>query len=276
LSAVAHEAQGAPTVKGNETDALAGAVRGETILVVDDEPIVVEVVQRYLGREGFRVVTAATSAEAWAAATSPERRPALIVLDVMLPGIDGVELCRRLRRDSGATIPIILLTARGEEADRIAGLGAGADDYVVKPFSPAELVARVKAQLRRVRLDTLPPAAPDDGRLRGGDVVLDPLERTCEVRGVPVPLTPKEFDLLHHLMAAPGQVVSRDRLLDAVWDAAFFGFPSTVTVHVRRLREKIERDPERPSHVKTVWGLGYKFDPPPASGRRHAAPAPTD
>jgi DNA-binding response OmpR family regulator len=247
----------------------------ETILVVDDEPIVVEVVQRYLGREGFRVVTAATSDQAWAAATSRERPPALLVLDVMLPGIDGVELCRRLRRDQGATFPIILLTARGEEADRIAGLGAGADDYVVKPFSPAELVARVKAQLRRVELDTRPPAAPDDGRLRGGDIVLDPLERTCAVRGAPVPLTPKEFDLLHHLMAAPGQVFSRDQLLDAVWDAEFFGFPSTVTVHVRRLREKIERDPERPSHVKTVWGLGYKFDPPPAPGgpARDLAPA---
>ncbi|HEX2326981.1 MAG TPA: response regulator transcription factor, partial [Chloroflexota bacterium] len=187
--------------------------------------------------------------------------PALIVLDVMLPGIDGVELCRRLRQLHGATMPIILLTARGEEADRIGGLGAGADDYVVKPFSPAELVARVKAQLRRVALDTSPQEAPQDGRLRGGDIALDPRERTCEVRGAPVPLTPKEFDLLHHLMAAPGQVFSRDQLLDAVWDAGFFGFPSTVTVHVRRLREKVERDPERPAHIKTVWGLGYKFDP---------------
>ena len=254
--------------------ALPDTARRETILVVDDEPIVVEVVQRYLGREGFRVVTAATSDAAWLAATSTERPPALIVLDVMLPGIDGVELCRRLRRDRGATVPIILLTARGEEADRIGGLSAGADDYVVKPFSPAELVARVKAQLRRVELDTRPPATPVDGRLRGGDVVLDPLERSCDVRQTPVALTPKEFDLLHHLMAAPGQVFSRDQLLDAVWDTGFFGFPGTVTVHIRRLREKIERDPERPSHIKTVWGLGYKFDPPPAaSGSRIAGGA---
>ncbi|MGH2354029.1 MAG: winged helix-turn-helix domain-containing protein [Chloroflexota bacterium] len=229
--------------------------------MVDDEPIVVEVVQRYLGREGFRVVTAANSDAALAAATSRERPPSLIVLDVMLPGIDGVELCRRLRREHGATVPIILLTARGEEADRIGGLGAGADDYVVKPFSPAELVARVKAQLRRVQLDTQPPAAPPDGKLRGGQVVLDPLARTCVVRDQPVTLTPKEFDLLHHLMASPGQVFSRDQLLDTVWDETFYGFPSTVTVHVRRLREKIEPDPERPSHIKTVWGLGYKFDP---------------
>ncbi|MDQ3700167.1 MAG: response regulator transcription factor [Chloroflexota bacterium] len=242
--------------------ATADPTRGETILVVDDEPIVVEVVQRYLGREGFRVLTAANSDQAWAGATSRERPPAVIILDVMLPGIGGVALCRRLREEVGATMPIILLTARGEEADRIGGLGAGADDYVVKPFSPAELVARVKAQLRRVQLDTQAPPAPDDGCLRGGDVVLDAAERTCAVRGVPVALTPKEFDLLHHLMAAPGQVFSRDQLLDAVWDAGFFGFPGTVTVHVRRLREKIERDAERPSHVKTVWGLGYKFAPP--------------
>jgi DNA-binding response OmpR family regulator len=233
----------------------------QTVLVVDDEPIVVEVVERYLGREGFSVVTATTSAAALAAATSTERPPALVVLDVMLPGIDGVELCRRLRRDHGATVPIILLTARGEEADRIAGLVAGADDYVVKPFSPGELVARVKAQLRRVALDTRPPAGPPDGRLRGGDIELDPQERTCRIRGAAVALTPKEFDLLHHLMGSPGQVFSRDQLLDAVWDAEFFGYPSTVTVHVRRLREKVERDPERPTHIKTVWGLGYKFDP---------------
>ena len=231
-----------------------------TILVVDAEPMVVEVVQRYLAREGFHVLTAATGDQALAAATATTPPPSLIVLDVMLPGIDGVEVCRRLRRDHHVTVPIILLTARGEEADRIGGLGVGADDYVVKPFSPAELVARVKAQLRRVQLDTNPPTKAD-GRLRGGEIVLDPAERTCEVRGKPVVLTPKEFDLLHHLMAAPGRIFSRDDLLDGVWDAEFFGYPSTVTVHIRRLREKIEPDPERPTHIKTVWGLGYKFDP---------------
>jgi len=231
-----------------------------TILVVDDEPMVVEVVQRYLTRDGFHVLTAATGDQALTAATATTPPPALIVLDVMLPGIDGVEVCRRLRRDHHVTVPIILLTARGEEADRINGLGVGADDYVVKPFSPAELVARVKAQLRRVQIDTRPPVKAD-GRLRGGEVVLDPSERTCEVRGKPVTLTPKEFDLLHHLMASPGRVFSRDDLLDGVWDSEFFGYPSTVTVHIRRLREKVEPDPERPSHIKTVWGLGYKFDP---------------
>jgi DNA-binding response OmpR family regulator len=230
-----------------------------TILVVDDEPIVVEVVQRYLAREGFKVVTAATGPEAWDAALDRVRPPSLIVLDVMLPGLDGVSLCDRLRRDAGLTVPIILLTARGEEADRIAGLAIGADDYVVKPFSPGELVARVKAQLRRVRLDTRPPR--DDGRLRGGEVVLDALSRTVQVRGEAVALTAKEFDLLHFLMAHAGQVFNRNELLDAVWDADYLGDPSTVTVHVRRLREKIERDPARPAHVKVVWGTGYKFDP---------------
>lgn len=231
----------------------------QTILVVDDEPIVVEVVQRYLVREGFRVVTAATGPEALAAALDRARPPSLIVLDVMLPGIDGMELCRRLRREASATMPIILLTARGEEEERVKGLTVGADDYVVKPFSPRELVARVKAQLRRVQMDAQPP--PADGRLRGGDVALDPRLRTVEIRGEPVALTPKEFDLLHFLIAHPGKVFSRDEMLDAVWDREFVGDPGTVTVHVRRLREKIEPDPERPTHIKTVWGLGYKFDP---------------
>jgi len=229
-----------------------------TVLVVDDEPIVVEVVSRYLQRAGFHVVTASTGDRAIEAALTG--RPALIVLDVMLPGIDGVEVCRRLREDHGVRAPIILLTARGEEADRIAGLRTGADDYVVKPFSPTELVERVKAQLRRVQIDTR-PATLEDGVLRGGELELHPAERTCTVRGEPVSLSPKEFDLLHYLLAHAGQSFSRDDLLDAVWDKEFFGFPSTVTVHIRRLREKIEHDPERPSHIKTVWGVGYKFDP---------------
>jgi two-component system response regulator ResD len=233
-----------------------GAAR-QTVLVVDDEPIVSEVVARYLQREGFHVATAATGDGALALVAA--HRPALLVLDVMLPGIDGVEVCRRLREERGARFPIILLTARGEEADRVAGLRTGADDYVVKPFSPAELVARVKAQLRRVALDQAPP--PDDGALRGGEVALDPVARTCLVRGAAVALSPKEFDLLHFLLAHAGQSFGRDALLDAVWDERFDGYPATVTVHVRRLREKIERDPERPTHIKTVWGVGYKFDP---------------
>lgn len=228
-----------------------------TVLVVDDEPIVAEVVGRYLRRDGFAVTSASTGPEGLAAALDQANTPQVIVLDIMLPGIDGLEVCRRLR-ESHVTAPIILLTARGQEADRIGGLGIGADDYVVKPFSPAEVVARVKAQLRRVRLDTERPA---DGRLRGGEVDLDPLDRGVRVRGQAVVLTAKEFDLLHYLMAHAGEVFSRDDLLDAVWDREFAGGPATVTVHIRRLREKIERDPSRPSHLKVVWGTGYKFDP---------------
>jgi two-component system response regulator ResD len=228
------------------------------VLVADDEPIVVEVVERYLRRDGFRVVTASTANEAWDAATSPQVPPSLIVLDVMLPGGDGMDICRRLR-ERGVRIPILLLTARSDEADRIAGLGIGADDYVPKPFSPGELVARVKAHLRRVQLDTEP--APHDAILHGGDIHLDPHKRTVVALGSPISLTPKEFDLLHYLMAHPRRTFSRDELLDAVWDRDYFGGPSTVTVHIRRLREKIERDPARPTHVKVVWGVGYKFDP---------------
>lgn len=228
------------------------------VLIVDDEPMVIEVVGRYLRRDGYVVTSACDGSQAMAAALDPEHVPDLIVLDVMLPGYDGLEVCRRLRA-ANFKAPIILLTARGDEAERIAGLGIGADDYVVKPFSPGELVARVKAQLRRVRLDTTPPI---DAHLRGGDVELDGQNRTLKVRGQPVTLTAKEFDLLHYLMEHPGEVLSRDDLLDAVWDRSFVGGPATVTVHVRRLREKIERDPSRPSHLKVVWGTGYKFDPP--------------
>src|SRR5207244_3140733 len=177
------------------------------VLVVDDEPIVVEVVGRYLRRDGFAVLTAADGEQALAAALDPGTVPDVVVLDVMLPGVDGLEVCRRLRAANFKS-PIILLTARSEEADRIAGLGIGADDYVVKPFSPGELVARVKAQLRRVRLDTQPPKSRR--LLTGGDVVLDPRARTVQVRGRSVALTSKELELLHYLMAHPGEVFSRN------------------------------------------------------------------
>jgi DNA-binding response OmpR family regulator len=228
------------------------------VLVVDDEPIVVDVVGRYLRRDGFLVSTASTGPGGLAAGLDADHPPHVIVLDVMLPGLDGLEVCRQLRARR-VTAPIILLTARGDEADRIGGLGIGADDYVVKPFSPGELVARVKAQLRRVRLDTEPP---DDGHLRGGDLQLDAVGRTLKVRGQAVVLTAKEFDLLEYLVRHRGDVFSRDDLLDAVWDQSFVGGPATVTVHIRRLREKIERDPSRPTHLKVVWGTGYKFEPP--------------
>jgi DNA-binding response OmpR family regulator len=240
------------------TDSVTLGAPKTNILIVDDEPIVVDVVGRYLRRDGFAVTSASTGTEALDAASDAANPPRVIVLDVMLPGLDGFEVCKQLR-ERNITVPIILLTARGEEADRIGGLGIGADDYVVKPFSPGELVARIKAQLRRVRLDTLPTAKDD--LLRGGDVELDAANRLVTVRGQAVSVTAKEFDLLHYLMQHPGEVFSRDDLLDAVWDRTFVGGPATVTVHVRRLREKIERDPSRPSHIKVVWGTGYKFEP---------------
>jgi DNA-binding response OmpR family regulator len=226
-----------------------------TILVVDDEDTVREVVERYLARAGYQVRTAADGEVALRLAEM--LTPDLIILDLMLPRLDGLEVCRRLR--ARGAVPIIMLTARGEESDTILGLGMGADDYLVKPFSPRELVARVQAVLRRVQR----PAQATGGQapLRLADLVIDPAARAVRVRGQAVELTPREFDLLLFLAGHPGHVFTRDQLLDRVWDFAFAGDASTVTVHVRRLREKIERDPMRPAHLKTVWGVGYRFEP---------------
>jgi DNA-binding response OmpR family regulator len=223
------------------------------ILVVDDEAIVTEVIDRYLRREGYEVHLAADGRQALERARA--LTPDLIVLDLMLPKLDGLEVCRSLRAES--SVPIILLTARGEEADKILGLGLGADDYVVKPFSPRELVARIKAVLRRARAT---PAA-ESGALRFGELRILPKQRVVEVAGRSLSLTAKEFDLLHFLARHPNQVFTREQLVERVWDYEYVGDASTVTVHVRRLREKIEADPERPRWVKTVWGVGYKFAP---------------
>ena len=226
----------------------------QTILIVDDEPIVREVVDRYLRQDGFRVESAVDGPDAlrrFAAA-----RPDLVLLDLMLPGIDGLEVCRRLRAQSN--VPIIMLTAKGDETDTIIGLGVGADDYVAKPFSPRELVARTKAVLRRA--GTPPPVAEGDA-LRFGRLTIRPDRRAVEIDGAAVELTAREFDLLLFLAGRPGQVFSRDQLLDKVWDWSYASDGGTVTVHVRRLRQKIEAEPERPRHVKTVWGAGYKFEP---------------
>jgi two-component system response regulator ResD len=225
----------------------------EKILVVDDEPIVTEVVEKYLVREGYRVAVVRDGAAALAAVES--EAPDLIVLDLMLPKVDGLEVCRRVRGIS--QVPIVMLTAKDEESDKILGLGLGADDYVAKPFSPRELVARVQAVLRRAQSH---PPAPGD-QLRYGSLKIGPSARLVEIGGRPVDLTAKEFDLLYFLARHPGQVFSREQLLDKVWDYEFVGDASTVTVHVRRLREKVETDPQRPRFVKTVWGVGYKFDP---------------
>lgn len=224
------------------------------VLVVDDEPMVTEVVGRYLQREGFEVALARDGEEALRLAR--EQKPDLVVLDLMLPRLDGLEVCRRLRRDS--QVPIIMLTAKGEELDRILGLELGADDYVVKPFSPGELVARIKAVLRRAT--TRAESAGPGDILAFPELQINPKTRVVEVRGERATLTAKEFDLLYFLASSPGQVFSRDQLMNHVWDYAYAGDASTVTVHVRRVREKIEADPERPRYLKTVWGVGYKFE----------------
>ena len=226
-----------------------------TILVVDDEPNILEVVSAYLRRELYNVVTA-TDGEA-ALKQFTETSPDLIVLDVMLPRLDGLEVCRRIRATSNT--PIIMLTARSDETDKLVGLGIGADDYLTKPFSPRELVARIKAVLRR-SLAVAPPEPGADDTLKFPGLKINPRTRAVEMDAGPVELTAKEFDLLYFLARHPQEVFTRTQLLDQVWDYSYYGDTSTVTVHVRRLREKIEPDPMRPRYVKTVWGVGYKFD----------------
>jgi two-component system response regulator ResD len=228
-----------------------------TVLVVDDEPTIVEVVSRYLERAGYETLAAADGPEALRLAG--RRDPDLVVLDLMLPEIDGLEVMRRLHEGDGKPLPVILLTARGEESDRLVGLRRGADDYVVKPFSPAELVARVDAVLRRASPpdETDEPAPP----LEVGPLRIDPGMRTVELDGEEVSLTQREFDLLAFLASHPGQVFSRDQLIEAVWNFPFYEDTSTVTVHVRRLRAKLGDDPAKPRFIETVWGVGYRLRP---------------
>jgi DNA-binding response OmpR family regulator len=225
-----------------------------SVLVVDDEPTIAEVVSRYLERAGYRTRIASDGVEAIEAAAA--QRPDLVVLDLMLPRIDGLEVMRRLRELDRDRIAVILLTAKGEESDRVIGLRLGADDYVVKPFSPAELVARVDAVLRRV--DTAPTQDPE---IEVGDLRIDPAGRRVFVNGAEAQLTQREFDVLLFLARHPGQVFSRNQLMDAVWQYSFYSDTSTVTVHIRRLRAKIEADPALPRHIQTVWGVGYRFQP---------------
>jgi DNA-binding response OmpR family regulator len=222
------------------------------VLVVDDDVTVRDVVCRYLERAGHEVTTAGTGEEALAAFAA--RPPDLVVLDLMLPGITGLEVCDRLRQTSG--VPMIMLTALGEEEHRIAGLQLGADDYVAKPFSPRELTLRVSSVLRRAQARPEETGTP----VSDGDLVIDPRARAAVLRGAELPLTGREFDLLLFLMTHPGTVFTREELLERVWGWDF-GDQSTVTVHVRRLREKVERDPAEPRRITTVWGAGYRYDP---------------
>jgi DNA-binding response OmpR family regulator len=222
------------------------------VLVVDDEPIVRNVVVRYLQREGFETLEAGDGLHAQELLRRHE--PSLVVLDLMLPGLDGLELCRWIRARS--ELPVIMLTARAEEADRIVGLELGADDYITKPFSPRELAIRVRTVLRRSS-----PAAGSKEHIVHGDLDLDAAAREVTKGGRQLRLTAKEFDLLWFLASHPRRVFSRDQLMESVWGYEPAFDTGTVTVHVRRLREKIEDDPSQPRHLETVWGVGYRFCP---------------
>lgn len=228
---------------------------GAKILVVDDEPSISEVVSLYLKQAGYQPTVISDGRQALERIKAEP--PDLLILDVMLPGVDGYEITRQVRARS--TVPIILLTARKDEIDRILGLELGADDYVVKPFSPRELVSRVKAVLRRTQIAEIAPGGEQP--IAFGTVRIDPRTHQVTVDGEEIPLTVKEFDLLWTFASHPRQVFNRDQLLDRVWGVTEFVDPSTVTVHVRRLREKIEADPSNPAHIVTVWGVGYRFEP---------------
>jgi len=226
-----------------------------TILVVEDEASIAEVVSLYLKRAGFNVQTASDGKQAMN--LFEKQIPDFVILDLMLPEVDGLSLTRWLRDRSN--VPIIMLTARREEIDRIAGLEMGADDYVVKPFSPQELVSRVRAVMRRLGREQ--PEAGHERSLEFEHITINPRTRVVTVNDSPIELTAKEFDMLYLLAQYPKQVFTREQLLERVWGGAQYIDPGTVTVHVRRLREKIEADPSHPARLLTVWGVGYKFEP---------------
>jgi len=226
-----------------------------TILIVEDEPSIAEVVGLYLQRAGYQVKTAA---DGKIAITMLEKKiPDLVILDLMLPEVDGLSLTRWLRDRSD--VPIIMLTARREEIDRIAGLEMGADDYVVKPFSPQELVSRVRAVMRRIKREQA--TVSTERPLSYGELVIDATSRTVSLSKKEIQLTAKEFDMLYLLAQHPRQVYTREQLLERIWGGAEYIDPGTVTVHIRRVREKIETDPSNPTRLVTVWGVGYKFEP---------------
>ena len=223
------------------------------ILVVDDEPNIREVIGLYLRGEGYEVLSAADGEEG--IELYRRGRPDLVVLDLIMPKLDGLEVCRRMQAER--RVPVIMLTARGEEADRILGISAGADEYVVKPFRPRELMARVAALLR----ETEAMADQANGGVISFDGLrIDPSTREVAIRGTTSRLTAREFDLLYHMASSPGRTFTREELMEEVWRHEFAAEPSTVTMHVRRLREKIEENPGRPRHLLTVWGVGYQFD----------------
>jgi DNA-binding response OmpR family regulator len=234
---------------------MSNTMNGKTILVVEDEASIAEVVSLYLKRAGYIVQIASDGRQAMN--VFEKQMPDFVILDLMLPEVDGLSLTRWLRDRSN--VPIIMLTARRAEIDRIAGLEIGADDYVVKPFSPQELVSRVRAVMRRLGREQTD--AEPERNLSFEELSIDPRSRVVTLKGLPIELTVKEFDMLYLLARHPKQVFTREQLLERVWGGAQYIDPGTVTVHVRRLREKIEADPSHPAHLVTVWGVGYKFEP---------------
>jgi DNA-binding response OmpR family regulator len=230
------------------------------VLLIDDDARLAELLDGYLKPQGIALVHAGGGQAGLGALQSGGFDA--VLLDVMMPGIDGLAVLRKLR-DAGHRIPVIMLTARGDETDRVVGLELGADDYVAKPFSPRELVSRVHAVLRR-RAAGGDGSADSNGageRLEFGELAIDPVAREATLRSKPLPLAPREFDLLHYFATNPRRVFSREDLLDALWDLSFDGDAATVTVHIRRLREKIEPDPSSPQRIVTVRGAGYRFEP---------------
>lgn len=222
----------------------------QTILIIEDEERIAHWVRTYFEQAGFRALVSGDGQSGLYIAQT--EKPDLVILDLMLPGMNGLEVCRALRKAS--TLPIIMLTSRGRESDRILGLELGADDYVVKPFSPGELVARARAVLRRVGV-----TQPQAKVLRGGDIVLDLTAHACCVAETPVTLSRTQFAILETLLSNPGRALSRQQLLDAAFEGDYDGFDRTIDVHIRRLRQRVESDPKSPRHIVTVFGVGYKF-----------------
>jgi two-component system, OmpR family, alkaline phosphatase synthesis response regulator PhoP len=226
-----------------------------TILVVDDEPGIVTIVHDYLDRAGFRVLTAGDGSTALRLARA--ERPSLVVLDLMLPGMDGLDVTRALRQDpTTRNLPLIMLTARVDETDKLVGLELGADDYITKPFSPREVVARVRALLRRTDAS---PAATSSGVLHHGDLTIDLDRRTVRRANTPIELTPTEFDLLVVLARSPGRPFTRTQLVDLVYGADFDGYDRTIDAHIKNLRRKTEPDPRDPIYIQSIYGVGYRF-----------------
>ncbi|HWQ71398.1 MAG TPA: response regulator transcription factor [Desulfitobacteriaceae bacterium] len=225
---------------------------GRTILIIDDDELIRELLCYNLEKEGYRVIAAKDGAQALDLLT--REQPDLIILDLMLPGIDGLEVCRQIRFNTRfLEVPLIMLTAKGEEIDKVLGLELGADDYVTKPFNTRELLARIKARLRRVY------DADKSSEISDGEIRLDIKNLQVYIRGEEIVLTPKEFELLRILVEHPGKAFSRDELLEQIWGYDYFGDSRTVDVHVRHLRQKIERDPSKPDYIETIRGLGYRY-----------------